>query len=116
MGRCYFLDVIKTVAKAKLLIHPSLEESFGMSVLESMVVGTPALAGISSGNLPHLLTDKRGILCNIEDYNEIADKIIEILDNPVDLYNISKRAHQYVINNYTDTIVIPKIINSLNLI
>ena len=48
-------ETMARIGSAALLIHPALEESFGMTVLESMALGTPVVAGASAGNVPELL-------------------------------------------------------------
>ncbi|GAG07432.1 unnamed protein product, partial [marine sediment metagenome] len=48
IGKLPFNQVIRKIRKALVFLHPSREESFGMSVLESMVIGTPVVAGYRS--------------------------------------------------------------------
>ena len=37
--------------KALILIHTSRGESFGMAVLEAMIIGMPVIGGEKSGNI-----------------------------------------------------------------
>lgn len=72
--------VIDLVRKAMLFVHPSREESFGMSVLESMVVGTAVIGGDHSGNIPFMLNHGQcGVLCDINSPQDIARSALKIL-------------------------------------
>lgn len=81
-GAIPFAEVIKEITLAKVFLHPSREESFGMAVLESMIMGTPIVAGKRSGNMPHLLDNgKAGVLCNINSPKDISHSILSILQD-----------------------------------
>lgn len=54
-----------------LLLHPSLEESFGMVLIEAMALGVPVLAGEHSGAVPWVVQDAR-CLCSVSDPRAIA--------------------------------------------
>jgi glycosyltransferase involved in cell wall biosynthesis len=63
-----------------LLVHPSLEESFGMIIAEAMARGLPCVAGWCSGGAPYLLgTELEFMLVNVRDREQIANKVIEVL-------------------------------------
>jgi len=54
-----------------LLLHPSLEESFGMVLVEAMALGIPVVAGAHSGAVPWVVQDER-CLCDARDAYAIA--------------------------------------------
>ncbi len=73
LGRLPLRQTLAEISAAALLLHPSLEESFGMTVLEAMTLGTPVVAGRSTGNLPELLDQGRcGFLCDVRDPEDVA--------------------------------------------
>ncbi len=64
VGPLPFQETMNEIASATLLVHPSLEESFGMTILEAMALGTPVVAGATVGNIPDLLASGEcGTLC-----------------------------------------------------
>ncbi|WP_169786856.1 glycosyltransferase family 4 protein [Nitriliruptor alkaliphilus] len=67
------------IASARLLVHPSLEESFGMVILEAMALGLPVLGGRRSGAVPWLLEDEAGVLVDVRSPAAIADGISRLL-------------------------------------
>jgi L-malate glycosyltransferase len=69
------------LGSARLLAHPSLEESFGMVVLEAMALGLPVLGGRRSGAVPWLLEDGAGLLVDVRSPAAIADGIARLLDD-----------------------------------
>jgi len=72
LGKLPFDQTLAEIGDAALLLHPSLEESFGMTILEAMAVGTPVIAGRRSGNVPDLLDSGRcGYLCDVRDPADI---------------------------------------------
>jgi L-malate glycosyltransferase len=67
---------------ASVLAHPSLEESFGMIVLEAMATGTPVVAGRASGAVPWLLANDAGVLVDVRNSAAIAEAINGLLGDP----------------------------------
>jgi glycosyltransferase involved in cell wall biosynthesis len=63
---------------ADILLHPSLEESFGMSILEAMSIGIPVVAGINSGAVPWVMGNGSGYLVDVTKPIEIADRLVEL--------------------------------------
>jgi glycosyltransferase involved in cell wall biosynthesis len=57
-------------------------EGFGMVALESMSVGTPVIT-FDHGPLPEIVThNQTGMLAESGNVDDLADKIIMLLDNP----------------------------------
>src|SRR5690606_7343510 len=100
-------QLIQKVAAAKVLLHPSVEESFGMAVLESMVVGTPVVGGEKSGFVPYLLNHgKAGVLCDVRSPEQVEAAVAKLLTD--DLYGarIAASAYQYVQDNFSEEVVL----------
>lgn len=77
--------------KAWLLIHPSIKEGWGLTVIEAASCGTPTIAYNVSGLRDSIVDGKTGLLSN-KNPNALADKILMLFQNPV-LYNtLSKNA------------------------
>jgi len=72
-------ELPEMLKKAKVFVHPSLEESFGMTVLEAMASGVPVVGGAKSGAIPWLLSGGAGLLVDVKTDGAIADGIIRIL-------------------------------------
>ena len=53
----------KYMAKAKLMIVPSVYEGFGLVAVESLVLGKPVLVS-NTGGLPKIINDSCGKVCN----------------------------------------------------
>jgi alpha-1,3-rhamnosyl/mannosyltransferase len=64
---------------ARLLVQPSFEEGFGLSVLDAMTLGVPVVAA-NRGSLPEVLGDA-GPLVDPEHPAEIANAIARVLDD-----------------------------------
>ncbi len=73
-------SVRREYATAWLFVHASLQESFGMSVLEAACCGVPALGGAHSGAVPFVLGKGRaGWLADVKDPDALAARIGELI-------------------------------------
>lgn len=64
-------QLLKQLTQHDLLLHTSIEESFGMVIAEAMAMGLPVVAGRDSGAVPWVVGDS-GTLCDIRDCREVA--------------------------------------------
>lgn len=63
------------IAKADVMIHPSLVESQGITILESMSLFTPVIAVASDGPKEFIMSGENGYLVNPN-----ADEIVELIE------------------------------------
>lgn len=69
---------------ADIFVAPTLEESFGMTVLEAMARGLPVVGGCDSGAVPWLLDSGRaGALADVQRPAEIARVVLALANDPL---------------------------------
>lgn len=82
MGMIYDEDILAQIYSAcDVFVNPSLQESFGYTVCESMACGTPSVAFAVGGMLDQIKSMENGYLsdfCNVE---SLADGINYVLEN-----------------------------------
>jgi glycosyltransferase involved in cell wall biosynthesis len=77
-GRAEVKEVIGT---ATMLLHPSLEESLGLVLLEAMALGVPVVGGEASGSVPWTIGDA-GVLADVRSPTALAATVVSLLENP----------------------------------
>lgn len=94
-------EVFKILVNADLLIHASLEESFGMTLLEAMVKKTPVIGGKYSGAVPWVLNYGRaGVLTDVKSPMLIANEAILLLTNEERWKIFSASGYRYARKNF----------------
>lgn len=85
------INVIKSATKHKIakelqasnvFISTSLCETFGVSVLEAIACGIPAIC-TNSGGVLEMVTPENGIICPIKDAKSIAKNILQIYNKEI---------------------------------
>jgi glycosyltransferase involved in cell wall biosynthesis len=81
VSREAFLDFLET--KTDLMVHPSLVESFGMTLVEAMACGVPVVGGEKSGAVAWTLEDGNcGYLCDVRNEVALADTMTRAMHAP----------------------------------
>jgi glycosyltransferase involved in cell wall biosynthesis len=94
------------LARSSVFVHPSREESFGLSVAEAMSAGLPVVAGRHSGAIPWVLADgDAGVLVDIDQPSEIAAAIVRLLDDKECARGIAERGRQRVRSQFSPEVV-----------
>jgi N-acetyl-alpha-D-glucosaminyl L-malate synthase BshA len=79
-GTC--LEVEQILGGASFILSTSLEESFGLSILEAMACGVVPIAS-AVGGIPELVKNNyNGILFNLDNIQSTATRIVQLLQAP----------------------------------
>jgi len=93
-------DLMVRISQADLVIHPSLEETFGMSVAEAMATGVPVIGGVNSGAVPWVIGNG-GCTVNVLDHKMIAETAINLLRDATRLATMSIVARDETMNRFS---------------
>ena len=84
-------------------------EGLPMVILESMIVGTPMVCyDINYGPRDMIVNGVNGIIVNQYDIKRLAEMFIILLDNPKKAEEMGHNARKYVLNNFSEEIILNK--------
>lgn len=96
--------LLARLAKSDALIHPSLEETFGMSIAEAMSLGVPVVGGKTSGAVPWVIGDA-GCLVDVRSPQEIERAVIGLLKDEKTLAALRTRARSRTLERFSSQAV-----------
>lgn len=68
--------------KVDVLLHPALEETFGMVLIEAMAKRIPVIGGVESGGVPWVLSNgAAGLLVDVTSPEEIAEAMFRLVSD-----------------------------------
>lgn len=82
IGNVTHKDLVATYHQADVVVNPSLSESFGISVVESMACGIPVVGTRVGGMCDTILSGQTGILVEPDAPGELSRALIAVLDDP----------------------------------
>jgi glycosyltransferase involved in cell wall biosynthesis len=91
-------EVSGWMRRARLFVLPSLEEAFGVVLLEAMASGTPCVA-TQVGGIPELVMPGTGILVPPGDAPALAAAMVQALEDFEAWEAMSRRARQHVLED-----------------
>lgn len=101
VGVLPFSEVQTRLGQSSLLMHPSLEESFGMVLIEAMAKGIPVVAGEASGAVPWVLgAGDAGVLVDVTKSQDIADAMIRLLGNEAQWQEYSDNGYEHAYGSF----------------
>jgi glycosyltransferase involved in cell wall biosynthesis len=87
------------MAGSDLLLHPSLEESFGMVAAEALAAGIPVVGGQRSGALPWVV-GQAGRLVDVTDPQALAAAMLELLGDPALAARLGQEGRRGVLGRF----------------
>ena len=87
----YVSDPREYYAKASMLVHPSITESFGKVILEAMASALPVVV---TEHCPRDLVDDAGFVVPIRDSDALADRIRYLHDHPEEARAMGERGRE----------------------
>ena len=83
-----------------IFVAVSLEESFGVAILEASACGKPVVVS-NAGGLPEVVDDRKtGIIVESKNYTALAEALAELISNPKLRLEMGKNGRDKVINEY----------------
>lgn len=93
-------DVLLFYAAADLYVGPSLEDSFGLPILEAMACGLPVIASAHAGASEMIDDGETGfILADPQDHVQLAHLIRRVYSDPTLRQRVAEAASRYVLAN-----------------
>ena len=91
---------MKLMPMLDLIILPTYEETFGLVVAESMLMGTPVI-GSNAGGVPEIISDEHnGLLFESKNYKSLSEKIISIYKSEEFRVKLSNNAKIFANEHY----------------
>lgn len=92
-----------------IFLLTSTSEGIGSSVLEAFLYGATVIS-TKAGGVPDLIGEDRGLLCEIGDYQAIADACDVLLENEALRLKMAVKAEQLVIEQYNVPLMVDRYI------
>ncbi|MCF7908153.1 MAG: glycosyltransferase family 4 protein [Candidatus Omnitrophica bacterium] len=99
----YFYDeesLANVYSAADVVVIPSLEEAFGLLLLESMACGIPAVAFNIGGINEIMVPNETGLWAEVKNSQELAAKIAWLINHPQERQRLGHHARERVEKKY----------------
>lgn len=100
MGSQPYPVLLAKLAESDLLLHPSLEETFGMSIAEALSLGVPVVGGEASGAVPWVIGEA-GRLVDVRSPEAIAQAMLELLSDAQALIDLGALAESNTVARFS---------------
>jgi len=94
-------DLAKLIDNCDVLVLPSIQESFGLVLLEAWARQKPVICADIPALKELVNQTNGGLLFKVDDEKDLTKKLKSILDNPDKAQQLGQNGYKYVKNNYT---------------
>lgn len=106
-GRVRFLgplphrELVARYQSARLVVNPSLSESFGISIVEGMATGLPVVGTRVGGMAETIIHGETGYLVRPDSPAELASALCRVLENPDTAAAMGRRGRQRAVEHFS---------------
>lgn len=101
-GKVKHADLMSVLDSFDIMLHTSIEESFGNNIIEAMVRGLPVVGGMKSGAVPWLLEfGKLGQLVDVTSPEAVKEGLLTLINNGELYENFSRLSSQRASLNFS---------------
>ena len=105
-------EVHDLMDRASVFVHPALEESFGLVLVEAMAHGVPVVAGERSGAVPWVLDAGRaGVLVDVTSPASLAAAVERLLADPDHARAVAEAGHGHAREHFRVSRVVERYLN-----
>lgn len=104
LGPLPYRVLLAHLAESDLLLHPALEETFGMSVAEAMALGVPVVGGENSGAVPWVIGEG-GVLADVTNPPALCEAMYRVLVDPELNARLRANARKNAVNRFDAQVV-----------
>ena len=102
-------DVAKIFCDIDMLVVASEQEPFGRTVIEGMSAGRPVIATRSGGPEEIVVAGRTGYLVDVGDYEEMAHKIVWLIENKARAHEFGHAGRERVLENFTQQAMVRQV-------
>jgi len=95
-------------AEAAFCIFPSHMETQGLVSLEAMLLKKPVIFSEYGPGPETIIHGETGLLCDVYDPNDIAEKMIWCIENPTEAQQLGRNAEKVVIERYDKNAILER--------
>ncbi|WP_035219977.1 glycosyltransferase family 4 protein [Desulfatibacillum aliphaticivorans] len=103
-------DVRPFIASASIVVLPSYREGAPRSLMEASAMSRPVVATNVVGCRDVVMDGKTGLLTPLKDSQALAEAILYLLDNPEKAQEMGRQGRSFILNKYSEQIVIDSIL------
>ena len=92
-------DISKNMLIASIFVLPAINEGFGVVLVEALAAGLPCI-GSNSGGITDIITENVGYLFTPNDFDQLTDILIHLIDDKDCYQLLSKNARLHVEENF----------------
>jgi len=108
LGKIPHSELPALINSARLFVMPSRAEAFGLTAIEAMACGIPVLLTNKASGPEIVEEGNTGWLMNIDDYEESAIKINQLLSQQGTLDKVALNGRNHVLNRFSKETVLEK--------
>jgi glycosyltransferase involved in cell wall biosynthesis len=88
------------IAGSDVLLVPAVDEPFGRTLIEAMLIGTPVVAAASGGNVEAIDHERTGVLAAPDQPGALADALASLIFDPALAARIADTAQREALNKF----------------